>query len=91
MKHPTQGAAKSYTMKQLESKGLFLLKSYIVVDPNEIRSNFTQYLLYGKHSPKRSGELNNKEAGHLTKIVTEAAMQRRYNMLVNGSLKDYEW
>ena len=86
-----QGAGKSHTMKQLESKGLFPLQSYIVVDPDEIRSHFPEYHLYAKQSPKQAGELTHREAGYVTEIVTAAAMERGYNVLVDGSLKDSEW
>lgn len=85
------GAGKSHTMKQLSSKGLFPLKSYIVVDPDEIRSHFPEYHLYARHSPERAGELTHREAGYVTEIVTEAAMQRGYNVLVDGSLRDADW
>eukprot|EP00581_Thalassiosira_minuscula_P006305 CAMPEP_0183746956 /NCGR_PEP_ID=MMETSP0737-20130205/67020_1 /TAXON_ID=385413 /ORGANISM="Thalassiosira miniscula, Strain CCMP1093" /LENGTH=406 /DNA_ID=CAMNT_0025982663 /DNA_START=266 /DNA_END=1486 /DNA_ORIENTATION=- len=85
------GAGKSHTMKQLSSKGLFPLQSYVVVDPDEIRSHFPEYHLYAQRMPQRAGELTHREAGYLTEIVTEAAMQRGHNVLVDGSLKDSDW
>jgi len=85
------GSGKSHTMKQLASKGLFPLESYIVGDPDEIRSHFPEYHLYSNLSPKRAGELTHKEAGYLTEILTEAAMQRGHNVLVDGSLWDADW
>ncbi|KAL7530755.1 hypothetical protein ACHAXR_007132 [Thalassiosira sp. AJA248-18] len=85
------GAGKSHTMKQLASKNLFPLESYIVVDPDEIRSHFPEYHLYATQSPKQAGELTHREAGYVTEIVTAAAMKRGYNVLVDGSLWDYEW
>lgn len=85
------GAGKSHTMKQLSSKNLFPLKSYIVVDPDEIRSHFPEYHLYATQSPKKAGALTHREAGYVTEIVTAAAMQRGYNVLVDGSLRDFEW
>ena len=78
-------------MKQLASRGLFPLQSYIVVDPDEIRSHFPEYHVYATQSPKRAGELTHREAGYVTEIVTAAAMERGYNVLVDGSLRDHEW
>eukprot|EP00571_Detonula_confervacea_P003635 CAMPEP_0172314718 /NCGR_PEP_ID=MMETSP1058-20130122/23237_1 /TAXON_ID=83371 /ORGANISM="Detonula confervacea, Strain CCMP 353" /LENGTH=360 /DNA_ID=CAMNT_0013028657 /DNA_START=255 /DNA_END=1337 /DNA_ORIENTATION=+ len=85
------GAGKSHTMNQMASKGLFPLKSYVVVDPDEIRSHFPEYHLYASQFPKRAGELTHREAGYVTEIVTAAALQRGYNVLVDGSLWDYKW
>ena len=78
-------------MKQISSKKLFPLQSYVVVDPDEIRSHFPEYHLFAKQCPKRAGELTHREAGYVTEIVTAAALQRGYNVLVDGSLWDYKW
>jgi predicted kinase len=86
-----QGAGKSHTMKQLASQGLFPLHSYVVVDPDEIRSNFPEYHLYAKECPKVAGELTHTEAGYVTEIVTAAALQQGHNVLVDGSLRDCAW
>ncbi|KAL9190466.1 hypothetical protein ACHAXT_007677 [Thalassiosira profunda] len=85
------GAGKSHTMKQLASRGLFPLGSYVIVDPDEIRQHFPEYHLYAEQSPKRAGELTHREAGYISEIVTAAAMQNGHNVLVDGSLRDYEW
>ena len=78
-------------MKQLASRGLFPLGSYIVVDPDEIRSHFPEYHLYASRCPNRAGELTHREAGYVTEIVAAAALERGYNVLVDGSLRDREW
>lgn len=85
------GAGKSHTMKQVSSKGLFPLKSYVIVDPDEIRSHFPEYHLYANESPETAGELTHREAGYITEIATTAALQRGYNVLVDGSLRDAQW
>jgi len=41
-----QGAGKSHTMKEVASKKLFPLESYIIIDPDETRSHFPEYHLY---------------------------------------------
>lgn len=86
-----QGAGKSHTMKQLSSKSLFPLEAYVVVDPDEIRSHFPEYHLYAQTNPRRAGELTHREAGYVTEIVTAAALRGGHNVLVDGSLRDYEW
>ena len=64
-----------YVTTQLASKGLFPLWSYVVVDPDEIRSRFPKYRAYATRSPKRAGELTHREAGYVAEIVTAAALQ----------------
>lgn len=78
-------------MKQLASRDLFPLESYIIVDPDEIRSHFPEYHMYARECPEEAGNLTHREAGYVAEIMTEAAMQRGYNVLVDGSLKDSEW
>ena len=85
------GAGKSHTLKRLASRGLFPLQSYVVIDPDDIRQHFPEYVLYAMQSPERAGELTHKEAGYVTEIVTAAALQRGHNVLVDGSLWDADW
>lgn len=85
------GAGKGYAMKQLSSKDLFPWKSYIVVDPDEIRSHFAEYHIYARFSPREAGNLTHREAGYIAEIMTEVATQKGYNVLVDGSLWDHEW
>lgn len=85
------GAGKSHTMKQLSSSGLFPLRSFVIVDPDEIRSHFPEYQLAIDLLPHRAGELTHKEAGYITEITAEVGIREGYNVLVDGSLKDAEW
>ena len=78
-------------MKQLASRGLFPLTSFVIVDPDEIRSHFPEYHLYARQNRARAGELTHREAGYVTEIITAAAMRSGYNVLVDGSLRDFEW
>jgi predicted kinase len=85
------GAGKSHTIKQLASRGLFPLQSYVVIDPDDIRQHFPEYSLFAMSSPMHAGDLTHKEAGYVTEIVTAAALQRGHNVLVDGSLWDADW
>merc|ERR1712127_857015 len=53
--------------------------------------HFTEYHLYAKFAPKEAGNQTHREAGYIAEIVTEAAMRKGQNVLVDGSLWDYEW
>jgi len=40
---------------------------------------------------EQAGELTRKESGYIAEIMTLAALQAGKNVLVDGSLRDYEW
>ena len=85
------GAGKSYTLRKLQEKGRFPLSAFVIVDPDEIRQMFPEYSLYVTQNPAKAGEMTRKEAGYIVEILTLAALQAGKNVLVDGSLRDWEW
>jgi len=85
------GAGKGYVLHYMERHGYFPLPSFVIVDPDDIRSNFPEYNLYKSENPFKAGELTRKEAGYMVEILTYAAMESGKNVLVDGSLRDWEW
>jgi hypothetical protein len=85
------GAGKSYTLKRLQENGRFPLSAFVIVDPDEIRQMFPEYSLYVTQNPAKAGESTRKEAGYIVEILTLAALQAGKNVLVDGSLRDWEW
>ncbi len=63
----------------------------VVEESVTIRITGPEYHLYAQSNPRRAGELTHREAGYVTEIVTAAALRHGYNVLVDGSLRDYEW
>lgn len=86
-----QGAGKGHTMNVLASENYFPLRSYVSVDPDEIRQQFPEFHLYATRSRANAGERTHKEAGYVTEITTRVALDRGYNVLVDGSLRDWAW
>lgn len=86
-----QGAGKSYTIHKLNDKGRFPLNGFVTVDPDMIRQHFPEYGVYNNLAPERAGELTRKEAGVVSEILTEAALRRGQNVLVDGSLRNASW
>lgn len=86
-----KGAGKGHTMHILASKKYFPLQSYVYVDPDEIRQQFPEFHLYATLSRAQAGERTHKEAGYVTEITTRVALDKGYNVLVDGSLRDWEW
>jgi endonuclease/exonuclease/phosphatase family metal-dependent hydrolase len=85
------GAGKSWTMQWLSSQDYFPLSSFVYVDPDQIRSMLPETSGYVKEHASSTGILTQKEAGYLQELLTEAALQEGKNILVDGSLRDYEW
>lgn len=78
-------------MHRLASQNYFPLQSYVSVDPDEIRQQFPEFHLYATLSRAQAGERTHKEAGYVTEITTRVALDKGYNVLVDGSLRDWEW
>lgn len=85
------GSGKSHTMKVLVDKRLFPLKAFVTVDPDEIRHLLPEYHMYIDENPELAGDLTRKEAGFISEILTLAALQAGKNVLLDGSLRDWEW
>jgi len=85
------GAGKGHVLEYMNKRGYFPLASFVIVDPDEIRSHFPEYDLYKSENPFQAGELTRKEAGYIVEILTSAAMQAGKNVLVDGSLRDWVW
>jgi predicted kinase len=85
------GAGKTHTIRQLDAKGQFPLESFVSVDPDEIRRLLPEFQSYVDTCPELAGELTRKEAGMMAEILTEAALERGQNVLVDGSLWDAAW
>jgi predicted kinase len=85
------GAGKSWTIRHLSQRGDFPLEAFIVIDPDEIRHRLPEYTKYVRILPDQAGELTRKEAGLLSEISTQVALQRGHNVLVDGSLRDWKW
>jgi predicted kinase len=85
------GAGKTHTIRSLDEQGIFPLKSFVSVDPDEMRRHLPEFAVYVDKSPETAGELTRKEAGMMSEILTEAALERGQNVLVDGSLRDAAW
>lgn len=85
------GAGKSYTMKQLHEKGMFPLDAFVTVDPDTVRRHLPEFDLYVQQVPEKAGYRTRKESGMIAELLTEAALQRHQNVLVDGTLRNSTW
>jgi predicted kinase len=85
------GAGKSYTMNKLVKEGRFPLLAFVQVDPDAIRMYIPEYHIYVAENPEMAGKLTQKEAGYIAEMLTMAGLQSGKNVLVDGSLRNYDW
>ena len=86
-----QGAGKSFTIRQLHEKGRFPLQDFVTVDPDSVRRLLPEFEKYVQVAPEMAGELTRKESGMISEILTEAALRRGQNVLVDGTLRNSTW
>ncbi len=65
--------------------------AFVKVDPDEIRRQLPEFMLYASLCPEDAGERTNKECGYISEIITLAGLESGKNVLVDGSLRDSEW
>lgn len=88
----SMGAGKSHVIKELHRDGVFPLHAYVSVDPDHIRHAYlTEFASYVEQCPELAGEQTRKEAGMISEVLTQAALRKGQNVLVDGTLRDAEW
>jgi predicted kinase len=85
------GAGKSFTVQRLDEQGLFPLRWFVMVDPDEIRRLLPEFRTYLQKNAEQAGAFTRKEAGMLAEILSVAALERGLNVLKDGSLRDAQW
>ena len=85
------GAGKSFTIRHLYEMGRFPLQQFVTVDPDSVRRLLPEFERYIQIEPEQAGERTRKESGLISEILTEAALQRGRNVLVDGTLRNATW
>merc|ERR1712176_1388454 len=85
------GAGKGHVIRWMERRGIFPLDQFVVVDQDQIRQNLPEWDGFLAHGPEIAGEMTQKEAGCIAEILGYRALCERYNVIVDGSLRDHEW
>jgi len=85
------GSGKSYTLAWLKNRTYFPLNAFVYVDPDEIRARLPESKKYLETDGSTYGDLTQKEAGYVAEILIGTALQQDKPVLVDGSLREYEW
>jgi len=90
------GAGKSYTIKYLHSQNRFPLSNFVIIDPDEIRHLLPEYQYYIQQTDdtvmmEQAGIYTRKESGYICEILVQIALRNGCNVLMDGSLQNYQW
>jgi len=64
---------------------------YVMVSFDDIRNLLPEYQDYENINPDTSGEMTQKESGYIGEILQEAAMRKRCNVIIDGTLSNSKW
>mmetsp|Transcript_144687 Transcript_144687/g.255159 ORF Transcript_144687/g.255159 Transcript_144687/m.255159 type:complete len:260 (-) Transcript_144687:28-807(-) len=85
------GAGKSHAIGWLHDQEYFPLEAFVTSDPDQIRDMLPETATYNLRDSSTCGFRTQKEANYISEILTETALQQGKNIIVDGSLRDYEW
>lgn len=85
------GAGKSHVLSWLSKRGLFPLHSFVVVDPDHLREKLPETKEYIRRNPATAGYMTQKEVGYISEVMILKALLEGKNIIVDGSLKDWQW
>jgi hypothetical protein len=85
------GAGKGHTMRRLHNTNKINLDNYVYVDPDKIRAYIPEYNIYLKEDSFTAGSKTNKEAGYIAELIQLQSLFNGYNLIVDGSMKDFVW
>jgi hypothetical protein len=78
-------------MRWLAQADAFPLEHFVSVDPDKVKSLLPETPAYVAADPTRAGSLTHHESGFICEIIEREAMLAGKNVLVDGSLRNYEW
>lgn len=81
------GAGKSHSLKKLSPD----MKNTLLIDPDKFKEMIPEYQDLKRTDPMNAGTIVHKESGILCEIILEEALNRSLNIVVDGSMINYEW
>ncbi len=85
------GAGKTHTLLWLSRRDIFPLETFVRVDPDALRDLLPETRKYQALDQETAAQMTQKEVGYMAEILTMYALRQNKNVLVDGSLRNYEW
>lgn len=75
----------------MSKNGYFPLEYIVHIDPDEFKRMMPEYDGYKNVDVESAGTNCHRESGFIQEIATTAALNKRQNIWIDGSLSDGEW
>jgi len=85
------GVGKGYCVSWMSKHGFFPLENIVHVDPDGFKMMMPEWSKYVKHSGDEAGTLCHQESALMMEIAQGAAIERRQNIWIDGSLRNAEF
>eukprot|EP00403_Amphidinium_massartii_P000683 CAMPEP_0178377404 /NCGR_PEP_ID=MMETSP0689_2-20121128/3901_1 /TAXON_ID=160604 /ORGANISM="Amphidinium massartii, Strain CS-259" /LENGTH=693 /DNA_ID=CAMNT_0019997457 /DNA_START=134 /DNA_END=2211 /DNA_ORIENTATION=- len=85
------GVGKGYAMSWMSKHGWFPLENIVHVDPDGFKLMMPEWSGYVEEDTEKAGTLCHMESCFMMEIAQEAAMQKRQNVWIDGSLRNAEF
>lgn len=86
----TYGSGKGHTLKFFDGS-ILNLKDFIIIDPDKIKNDLPECKLFSLENKNTASSRLHKESILISLIIEYIAIERGYAIIVDGSLKDFEW
>lgn len=82
------GSGKSHSVRRLLN---FDPNNTLIIDPDKFKEMIPEYRKLKREDPLNASSIVHQESGFLCEIALEVALERQLNVIVDGSLTDYQW
>lgn len=83
------GAGKTTITPEIESR-LAPIGGHVLVSADDARSLLPNYAALAVSDPVNASRITQDDAGRLAQLITEEALSRRFNVVIDGTLRDPE-
>jgi hypothetical protein len=85
------GAGKGFALKLIAPQIGVVLDEFLKIDPDHIKELLPEYQMLKKKDPTIAGSQVHQESGFIQEIVLERALKLSKNIIVDGSMRDWQW
>lgn len=85
------GVGKGYVLSSLYKSDLFPLDTFVIIDPDKIKTELPEMSGYLKADPATAATKVHRESTQMADVLLEHTLMDRSNILVDGSLRDVDY
>jgi energy-coupling factor transporter ATP-binding protein EcfA2 len=85
------GSGKTHSLRALSHLIDLNINNTLIIDPDRFKEIIPEYSDYKKANLESAGTLVHKESVLMSELALHYALHHKLNIVVDGSLKDWEW